>query len=42
LQRARTVLTERESPLASLLRLDPAYKVVFEDSVAVVFVHATN
>jgi len=42
LQRARTVLTERESPLASLLRLDPAYKVVFEDPVAVVFVHATN
>jgi hypothetical protein len=42
LQKARTVLTERESPLASLLQLDRAYKVVYEDPVAVVFVHETK
>ena len=40
LQRANTVLAERESPLASLLRMDPAYKLVYEDQSAVIFVHA--
>lgn len=40
LQKANTVLVERESPLASLLRMDPAYKLVYEDQSAVIFVHA--
>ncbi len=40
LQKANTVLAERESPLASLLRMDPAYKLVYEDKSAVIFVHA--
>ncbi len=40
LQEANTVLAERESPLASLLQMDPAYKLVYQDQSAVIFVHA--
>lgn len=38
LQNARTVLLPPGVPLSSLLRLDPAFKVEYEDNVAVVFV----
>jgi hypothetical protein len=37
LQSARTILAERESPLASLLKLDPGYQVAYEDALAVIF-----
>ena len=41
-QKANTVLAERTSPLASLLRMDPAYKLIYEDQLAVIFVRAVN
>jgi hypothetical protein len=40
LQKANTILALRESALASLLQMDPAYKLVYEDKAAVVFVRA--
>lgn len=42
LQKANTILAERTSALASLLRMDPTYKLIYEDQLAVIFVHAPN
>jgi len=42
LQQANTILIQPESALASLLRFDSGYQLVYEDVIAVVFVRRTN
>lgn len=37
LVQARTIVVQRPSPLASLLRLDPRYRMVYEDDLALLF-----
>jgi hypothetical protein len=42
LKHAATILLERDGPLASILRVDPAYRLIYEDSVASVFQPAVS
>jgi hypothetical protein len=37
LRRANVVLAKKDTALASLLRLDPKFKIVYEDEQALVF-----
>jgi hypothetical protein len=40
LKRARTILLEHDGALASILRVDPHFRLIYQDRVASIFQHA--
>jgi hypothetical protein len=42
LKRARTIILDRDGALASILRVDPRFRLIYQDRVACVFQHAAQ